>query len=50
MRRQMEYRKTHEGGLYAPDHIEGANSVIRNRKLLPNEAMLDIAGRSRELI
>lgn len=48
IRRQMEYRNAHEGGLYTPDYVERANEVIRARALLPNEVMLDIAGKTKE--
>ena len=48
IRRQMEYRNTHEGGLYTPEYVERANAVIRNRPLLPNEVTLDIAGKTKE--
>ncbi len=46
IRRQMEHRRQNEGGLYAPEGIERANDVIRSRKLLPNEVMMDVAGKS----
>ena len=48
IRCQMEHRNTHEGGLYAPDQIERSNQMIRSRHLLPNERMLDVAGKSVE--
>lgn len=48
IRRQMICRNDHEGGLFAPDHIERSNEVIRSRALLPNEAMIDIAGKTKE--
>jgi hypothetical protein len=44
----MIHRKNNEGGLYAPDYVERSNSVIMNRKLLPNEVQIDVAGKSRE--
>lgn len=47
-KRQMEHRKNNEGGLYAPDYVERSNSVIMKRRLLPNEAQIDIAGKSKE--
>lgn len=50
IRRQMEYRRTHEGGLYAPENIERSNERIRSRHLLPNEVMVDVAGKSIEEI
>jgi len=39
-----------EGGLYAPDYIDRANSVIMGRKLLPNEVRIDVAGKSSEQV
>ena len=48
IRQQMTHRNDHEGGLFAPDRVERSNEVIKNRKLLPNEVMIDIAGKTRE--
>ena len=48
--RQMEHRREHEGGLYAPEHIERANYVIKSRDLLPNEMQIDVAGKSKEQV
>ena len=48
--RQMEYRRDHEGGLYAPDNVEKSNAVISRRPLLPNEVKLDVAGKTPETI
>ncbi len=45
---QMEHRHAHEGGLYLPDKVDRANHVIRARPLLPNEVVIDVAGKSRE--
>ncbi len=50
IRRQMERRNQNEGGLYIPDYVERANSVIMNRALLPNEAMIDIAGKTKDAV
>lgn len=50
IKRQMEYRKDHEGGLYMPETVERANSVIMKRSLLPNEVLIDIAGKTREQV
>ena len=50
IRRQMEYRNAHEGGLYTPEYVERANAVIRARALLPNEVMLDVAGKTKEAV
>ena len=44
----MIHRNEHEGGLFLPDYVERANSVIMERKLLPNEVMIDIAGKTKE--
>ena len=48
IRRQMEHRKNNEGGLFRPEYVERANSVIKNRKLLPNEVQIDIAGKNKD--
>lgn len=48
IRRQMIKRRGHEGGLFYPEGIERSNTVIRSRKLLPNEVMIDVAGKSKE--
>jgi len=45
---QIEYRKEHEGGLYYPEYAQRSNSVISRRKLLPNEAIIDVAEKSRD--
>ena len=45
---QMEYRKTHEGGLYAPTMAVRANEKIKSRQLLPNEVLIDVCGKSKE--
>ena len=47
-KRQMEHRHNNEGGLYLPEYVERSNSVIMNRKLLPNEVHIDIAGKTKE--
>ena len=44
----MEHRKNNEGGLYRPEYVERANSVIKSRKLLPNEVMVDVSGKSKD--
>lgn len=48
IRHQMIKRRDHEGGLFYPEGIERSNAVIRNRKLLPNEVLIDVAGKSKE--
>lgn len=48
IREQMVYRHEHEGGLYYPENIENANGKIMGRALLPNEVMIDVAGKMRE--
>ncbi len=48
IRRQMIRRKENEGGLFLPDYAERANTVIMKRKLLPNEVMIDVAGKTKE--
>jgi len=50
IKRQMEHRYNHEGGLYLPDYMERSNSVIMSRELLPNEVVLDVAGKSKEAV
>jgi len=47
-RQQMIHRHNNEGGLFVPDYIERSNYVIKNRKLLPNEVQIDIAGKTKE--
>ena len=48
IRRQMVHRNKNEGGLFAPDRVERSNEVIRNRVLLPNEVLIDVAGKTKE--
>ena len=48
IRQQMIRRNENEGGLFLPDYVARANSVIMKRKLLPNEVMIDIAGKTKE--
>lgn len=48
IRQQMIYRNENEGGLFLPDYVERANTVIMERELLPNEVMIDIAGKTKE--
>ena len=48
IRRQMTHRKNNEGGLFAPDRVERSNEVIRGRMLLPNEVLIDVAGKTKE--
>ncbi len=43
---QMEHRRQHEGGLYASAWAIRANEVIRSRTLLPNEKVIDVAGKT----
>lgn len=47
---QMEHRKNNEGGLFRPEYIERSNSVIKNRKLLPNEIIIDIASKNKNKV
>lgn len=47
---QMEHRKNNEGGLFRPEYIERSNSVIKNRKLLPNEIIIDIADKNKDKV
>lgn len=48
IKRQMIHRNNNEGGLYYLENVERSNQVIMNRRLLPNEVMIDIAGKSKE--
>ena len=48
IKRQMIHRHNHEGGLYALEQIERSSEVIMNRRLLPNEVKIDVAGKSKE--
>ena len=50
IKKQMEYRKNNEGGLFCPQYVERSNSVIKNRKLLPNEVLVDIKGKSKNKV
>jgi broad-specificity NMP kinase len=50
IKKQMEHRKNNEGGLFRPEYVERSNSVIRNRNLLPNEVMVDVAGKSKDKV
>ena len=47
---QMIHRNENEGGLYYLEGIERSNQVIMGRKLLPNEVMIDVAGKSKEKV
>lgn len=48
IKQHMIHRHNNEGGLFALSGVERANDVIMNRKLLPNEVLIDVAGKSRE--
>lgn len=50
IRQQMIHRKENEGGLFLPDYVERGNSVIMKRKLLPNEVIIDVAGKTKEAV
>ena len=43
IKQQMEHRNSNEGGLWRPEYIERENFVIKSRKLLPNEVLIDVA-------
>lgn len=49
-KQQMLHRHNNEGGLFVPDYVERSNYVIMNRKLLPNEVQIDIAGKTKEAV
>lgn len=48
IKRQMIHRSNNEGGLYYLENVERSNQMIMSRILLPNEVMIDIAGKSKE--
>lgn len=48
IKNQMIYRQNNEGGLYDIDNVNRANEKISNRKLLPNEVLIDVLGKSKE--
>ena len=48
IKNQMIYRQNNEGGLYDIDNVNRANEKISNRKLLPNEVLIDVFGKSKE--
>lgn len=48
IKQQMIHRSENEGGLYYLENVERSNQVIMSRRLLPNEIMIDIAGKSKE--
>ena len=47
IKKQMIHRNENEGGLYYLEGIERSNQVIMGRKLLPNEVMIDVAGKGK---
>ena len=46
--RQMIHRRDNEGGLFDTELAEKSSRVIGSRRLMPNEAVIDVAGKSRE--
>ena len=50
IRRQMIHRSENEGGLMELENVERANQKIKSRPLLPNEVLLDVAGKTREAV
>ena len=48
IKNQMIYRQNNEVGLYDIDNVNRANEKISNRKLLPNEVLIDVFGKSKE--
>ena len=50
IRKQMIYRHSHEGGLFCPENIDRSNAKIMSRKLLPNEVMIDVAGKTKDAV
>ena len=45
---QMIHRHNNEGGLYDIDNVVRSNEKIKNRRLLPNEVLIDVFGKSKE--
>lgn len=48
IKEQMIYRYNNEGGLYDIENVIKSNEKIKNRKLLPNEVLIDVFGKSKE--
>lgn len=48
IKEQMIYRHNNEGGLYDIENIIRSNEKIKNRKLLPNEVVIDVFEKSKE--
>ena len=48
IKQQMIYRHNNEGGLYDIENIIRSNEKIKNRKLLPNEVVIDVFEKSKE--
>ena len=48
IKRQMIHRSKNEGGLYFLENVERSNSVIMGRRLLPNEVLIDVAGKTKK--
>lgn len=50
IRRQMIHRHENEGGLFMLDNVIRSNEKISSRPLLPNEVLIDVAGKTKEEI
>lgn len=50
IKRQMIHRHENEGGLFWLDNVERADRKIMDRALLPNEVLIDIAGKTKEQV
>lgn len=48
IKRQMIHRSENEGGLYYLENVKRSNRVIMRRKLLPNEVVIDVAGKTKK--
>ena len=48
IKQQMIHRSKNEGGLFYLENVERSNQVIMARRLLPNEVLIDIAGKTKE--
>ena len=48
IKQQMIHRHNNEGGLYDIENVIKSNEKIKNRRLLPNEIVIDVYGKSKE--
>lgn len=50
IKNQMEERHKTGQGLYVPNSKGKSNEVIKNRPLMPNEVVIDVAGKNKEQV